>query len=70
MSDDTPKLSLILFRDPADQKLKLWACRGAGKGCGRNKYRSRQKPCDDCFGPLPETLTLGEVAERLKSGDA
>lgn len=68
MSDD-PKLSLILHRD-ADQKFKLWACRGEGKGCARNKYRSRLKPCDDCFGPLPENLTLGQVVERLKQGDA
>ena len=64
-----PNLQLILHRD-ADQKFKLWACRGEGKGCARNKYRSRRKPCDDCFGPLPEHLTIGEVAEQIKRGDA
>lgn len=63
------KLDLILARKP-DGKLALWACRGAGKGCARNRFRSRRAPCDDCFGPLPETLTLGEVQQRLARGDA
>ncbi len=64
-----PKLETILARDAAG-KLRLWACRGAGKGCERNKHRRKTKPCEDCFGPLPEDMTLGEVAERLQRGDA
>lgn len=64
-----PMLQTILAKDAAGQ-FRLWACRGAGKGCNRNKYRRQAKPCDDCFGPLVEGVTLGEVLERLKRGDA
>lgn len=63
-------LQTILCRDPADGKLKLWACRGTGKGCGRNRYRTSKKPCADCFGPLPENWTLKQVTDKLKQGDA
>jgi hypothetical protein len=63
------KLSTILAKD-ANGDFRLWACRGEGKGCGRNKYRRQQKPCADCFGPLDENMTLGQVVERLKAGDA
>jgi hypothetical protein len=63
------ELKTILAKD-ATGKLRLWACRGEGKGCARNKYRRQQAPCADCFGPLEETMTLGEVADRLKQGDA
>jgi hypothetical protein len=63
------KLSTILAKDEAGE-FRLWACRGAGKGCPRNKYRRQKKPCEDCFGPLAETMTLGEVVDRLKQGDA
>lgn len=66
---NTTTLQTILARDAAG-KLCLWACRGEGKGCARNKYRSSLKPCDDCFGPLPEAMTLGEVVDRLNKGDA
>jgi hypothetical protein len=62
-------LSTILAKDE-NGKFRLWACRGAGKGCTRNKYRRQQKPCADCFGPLDENMTLGQVVERLKQGDA
>ncbi len=63
------ELKTILAKD-AGGEFRLWACRGAGKGCARNKYRERQKPCDDCAGPLDERMTLVEVAELLKRGDA
>jgi hypothetical protein len=63
-----PGLKLILARD-REQQLWLWACRGNGRGCQRNRYR-KGVPCEDCFGPLPEHLTLGEVEERLQRGDA
>lgn len=69
MADDAPELKTILAKD-ADDNFRLWACRGEGKGCARNQFRSRQKPCDDCMGPLDENLTLGEVMDKLKQGDA
>jgi hypothetical protein len=65
----TENLSTILAKD-VDGELRLWACRGEGKGCARNKYRRAAKPCVDCFGPLREDLTLGEVADLMKRGDA
>lgn len=63
------KLDLILAKDGAGEA-RLWACRGEGKGCARNKFRRQHKPCDSCFGPLREDLTLGEVTELLARGDA
>lgn len=63
------QLNTILAKDEAGN-FRLWACRGEGKGCERNKYRRAQKPCADCVGPLREDLTLGEVAQLLKRGDA
>ena len=63
------KLDLILHKD-AQGKFGLWACRGEGKGCNRNKYRNTKAPCTDCVGPLPEDMTLGEVQEKLRKGDA
>lgn len=63
-------LTLILYRPPGVSKWEMWACRGAGKGCKRNKTRKNLKPCEDCFGPLPEDMTLEEVTERLSRGDA
>lgn len=63
------RLELILQRDN-DGKLKLWACRGGGKGCKRNKYRQSRTACPDCFGPLPDNMTLGEVQNKLAKGDA
>jgi hypothetical protein len=63
------ELHTILAKDEAG-KFQLWACRGAGKGCERNRYRRAQKPCPDCYGPLDENLTLQQVVDRLKQGDA
>jgi hypothetical protein len=60
-------LKLILARQ--GQVLRLWACRGNGRGCRRNRHR-KGVPCEDCFGPLPEKLALAEVEERLQRGDA
>jgi hypothetical protein len=62
-----PKLNLILARD-ADGKLKLWACRGEGKGCNRNRYRKSLKPCDDCM-PTRDEETMADLVERLARGD-
>lgn len=63
------ELQTIMARDESG-KLCLWACRGVGKGCERNKYRRQIKPCEDCFGPLDENMTLQQVVDRMKSGDA
>ncbi len=64
----TAQLKMILARD-ATGAFRLRACRGEGKGCKRNRYR-KSVPCVDCVGPLPETMTLGEVHEKLMRGDA
>lgn len=69
MTDAAPKINMILARDNAGQ-LQLWACRGNGKGCRRNLYRSAAKPCDDCMGPLPGNMTLADVQKRITQGDA
>lgn len=63
------KLDMIMHRD-TDGKLKLWACRGAGKGCTRNRYRTRKVPCDDCVPAHDETETIGELQSRIERGDA
>jgi len=61
-------LQLILARISGPQ-FALFACRGAGKGCDRNTHRKTKAPCQDCFGPLPEDMTIGEVEQRLAKGD-
>ena len=62
-------IDMILAKDE-NGKFALWACRGEGKGCPRNFYRKNKKPCEDCYGPLDENLTLAEVQEQLNRGDA
>jgi hypothetical protein len=62
-------LKTILAKD-AEGEFRLWACRGAGKGCSRNKYRRQQAPCEDCLGPLDEQLTLAQVQAMISQGDA
>lgn len=62
-------LQLVMANDERN-RLQLWACRGEGKGCKRNKYRTTKKPCDDCVGPLPRNMTLEQVQKKLEQGDA
>ena len=62
-------LDLILHKNDAGQ-FEMWACRGEGKGCKRNRFLKRKKPCDDCMGPLDEKLTLQETIDKLGKGDA
>jgi hypothetical protein len=64
-----PQIDMILHRDGTG-KFQLWACRGAGKGCDRNRYRKSKAPCPDCYGPLPPEMTIGEVHDRISKGDA
>jgi hypothetical protein len=61
-------LQFIMARDGAGE-LRLWGCRGAGKGCERNRYRKRAAPCDDCLLAI-ETETLEQFRARLTRGDA
>lgn len=61
-------LQFIMAKDRAGT-LRLWGCRGAGKGCERNRYRTRAAPCDDCLLAI-ETETLAQFRARLNRGDA
>jgi hypothetical protein len=61
-------LQFILDKTTGD--FKLWACRGEGKGCDRNKYRKQKVHCEDCYGPCPEDITLAELKAILDRGDA
>jgi hypothetical protein len=63
------RLNLIMDRDAANE-LRLWACRGDGKGCRRNSFRSIKRACENCLGPLPENMTLAEVQKQLERADA
>jgi hypothetical protein len=67
-----PELKTIMERvgpgsTPAD--FELWACRGEGRGCTRNKYRRRQKHCEDCLRCDPQE-TIEKVMIRLARGHA
>lgn len=68
MSEKTT-LRMILAKDKTGA-FRLWACRGEGKGCERNRYRNQMKPCDDCFGPCNEGSTLEEIMDEISRGDA
>ena len=48
----------------------LWACRGAGRGCTRNKFLSRKKHCDDCVPAHDMNETLEQLQKRIARGDA
>ncbi len=63
-----PQLKMILYRD-GDGKMKLWACRGAGKGCKRNRYR-KAVPCDDCVPAHDGNETIEQLQARIARGDA
>lgn len=68
-----PEMQMILEKigpGRAEKDFVLYACRGEGRGCSRNKYRSRKVHCEDCVGPLDEKKTLGEIYDGLKRGDA
>lgn len=60
-------LNFILQRD-AQGALVGYACRGEGKGCTRNKFRTAKKACEDCVGPLDNKMTLEEVQAMLERG--
>lgn len=63
-----PKLDMILHRD-IDGQMKLWACRGTGKGCKRNRFR-KSIPCEDCVPAHDGNETLEQLQGRIARGDA
>jgi hypothetical protein len=65
MSSD---LQFVMERNDRGE-LEMWVCRGSGKGCSRNRYRSSKKHCEDCFRCSDEE-TLGQVRARLNRGDS
>lgn len=64
-----PELHLILEKHLGGQ-VETWACRGEGKGCKRNRYRTSRVHCEDCLGPLAKKATLADVQRQLERGDA
>ena len=69
---DNPQMQFILERvkpGNADDCFALWACRGEGKGCNRNRYRSQKIHCDDCVATDPSE-TLGDLQDRMARGNA
>lgn len=70
MSDQAraKKLDFILVKNAAG-KFELWACRGEGKGCARNRWRGSKKQCEDCI-LADEKETIGELYARMARGDA
>lgn len=65
-------LNLILEKigpGKTPENYQLWVCRGAGRGCDRNKYRRSLIHCDDCYLP-DEADTIEEVVKKLARGDA
>lgn len=68
-----PKLQMILERvGPGNrpESFRMWACRGAGRGCPRNKFRKSAKHCEDCVPAHDESETLGDLHARIERGDA
>lgn len=51
------------------ENFKLWACRGEGKGCNRNRFRKQKRHCEDCVA-TEDDQTLGEIREKIARGDA
>lgn len=69
---DEPNLKMILERVAEGSTrscFKLWACRGEGRGCARNKFRRRTTRCDDCVETHNEE-TIAALMARMERGDA
>jgi hypothetical protein len=68
----SPKLEMIMERVGPGNKpesFRMWACRGAGRGCQRNKHRNVTRHCDDCV-PADDDETLEQLDARMRRGDA
>lgn len=68
-----PDINFIMERvgsgnDVSD--FRLFACRGAGRGCKRNLHRSKAKHCDDCVPADDPNETLQAFKARMQRGDA
>jgi len=74
MSDgENNQLTFIMERTGpgrGEENFRLWACRGEGRGCQRNKHRANAKHCDDCLPADNPNETLAEFQARLQRGDA
>lgn len=72
MTAGAPELQFIMERvrpgNSADC-FEMWACRGAGRGCPRNKFRKAKKHCADCV-HADKGETVGALQKRLRRGDA
>lgn len=67
---EEPDIQFILFKR-TNGICKLAACRGANKGCEILKRQRKPKsPCPDCYVCEDEEMTLEELQERLREGDA
>lgn len=64
-----PDLDFIMVR-ARDDSFQLFACRGAGKGCTRNRFRSTKAPCEDCLPADDPAETVMSFKARLSRGDA
>lgn len=67
-----PDLQMILEKvheGNSPSSFQMWACQGEGRGCTRNKFRTRKKHCEDCVLARDEE-TLGELKERIRRGNA
>lgn len=70
------KLNLILERIRPGKRpecFRLWACRGARKGCTLQQQRSKRgkgKRCSECVPCDDEQETLGHLVDRLNRGEA
>lgn len=67
---ENPQIQAIMFKRRNGQ-FKLAFCRGMNKGCDKMRADKKpKKPCDNCYIPEDENMTIGEVYERLNKGDA
>lgn len=62
------KVDFIMEKTPGGE-LQLWGCRGEGKGCKRNKFRSARKHCQDCVLADNPEETLADFEKRLRLGN-
>lgn len=60
------EIELILDKKP-DQTFALWACVGRELGCPVPSWKKKRGPCAKCYGPLPDTLQVGEIWAVLEA---
>jgi hypothetical protein len=67
-AESAPELSFVM--EKVGSEYQLWACRGEGRGCPRNRYRTRKVHCADCVPCHDGNETLTSIVARLQRGDA